>query len=142
MGSIQLSQVDAVPYQPGHLDSLVPGQYDKANLDLLKKTPGWEGVATSIRYEERTLAVVGVAVVRREARIWAVGSDELRGSPVALCKMSQRSLLHLWNDLDIVRVEVEIAPENTVARRWAEWLGFEELTFDRMHYYGPLHSTG
>lgn len=97
---------------------------------------GWEGKAASIQEEGQTLGIVGIAVLRGTAHVWAVLSDELRRRPVALCHLGLASLENIMNLPGVHRVEISIDPEFDAARRWAKWLGFTAIDTKRMEYTG------
>lgn len=119
--------MDIVPYEPAHLDTLVPGSHDALNKISLELEPGWENLAVSVRDEGRTLCVVGIAKLQTTAHVWAVMSDELREKPIALCRMAKASLPAIKELPGIEMVSIDVDLEFTEARRWAEWLGFQAV---------------
>lgn len=126
--------MDIIPYQRKHLVGFQPGQMDKGPTAQLYCEQGWEGKAASIREDGRTLGIVGIAVLRGTAHVWAVLSDELRRRPVALCHIGRASLGNIRNLPSVSRVEISIDPGFDKARRWAEWLGFKAIDSRRMEY--------
>lgn len=126
--------MELVPYERRHIGDFRPGVRDMASTAQLYCEQGWEGKAVSVREEERTLGIVGIAVLRGTAHVWAVLSDELRARPIMLCRMAQASLPNIAALPGVERVEISIDPDFPAARRWAEWLGFAAIDSERLEW--------
>jgi hypothetical protein len=126
--------LDIVPYLPWHLQTLKPGQHDVDSFYLLQSKPEWKGFAVSLRYEDRTLAVIAVARLLDKLMVGVVASDELRASPRTCVEVAKASLPNLVRNGGNVRVEIEVDEDFPASRRFAEWLGFRDMPNGNMSY--------
>ena len=114
--------MEVVPFEPGHLDILDLGPYDKKHIEPLR---GAVLSGSSIFHDGRCLGVFFLADLDGGVvRFYLFASDELRRKYGRFLARVCRDGIEFAKEQGVEILEGEVDAEFTEARRFAEWLGF------------------
>lgn len=121
------------PFKPEHLQTLEPGEHDKAALldaGILELTSWAEGL--SAIKDGRCLGCLFVGIEKGVGTVILIGSDELRERHGAQLGVMLIRGMNNARKLGVSVLQGKIEPEFTTAREFARRLGFiqsDDLTF-------------
>ena len=114
--------MEVIQFEPGHLDILAPGPYDKKHIEPLKGAPL---TGSSIFHDDRCLGVFFLTdLPSGVVRFHLFAGDELREKYGRFLARTCRRGIDWAKEQGVEIIEGEVDIEFTEAHRFARWLGF------------------
>jgi len=114
--------MEVVPFEPAHLDILIPGPYDEKHIEPLKGAPL---TGSSFFHDGCCLGVFFLAdMPGGVVRFYLFADDEMRQKYGRFLARICRRGIDWAKEQGIEILEGEVNVEFAAARRFAEWLGF------------------
>lgn len=121
--------MNIAPFEYRDMDSFVPGPFDAIRSpEVLTAAKNiWPGKAITVRDNDKTLAIVGIAKCGDCGHCWAYLSDEIRQRAMFLHRHVKRLLPVVSDEQGFKRLRAEVHRDFDAGHRWVERLGFNPI---------------
>jgi len=121
------SSIQIMPFEPGHLQSFVPGAREAAAMakaDLPAMGAFWDSKALSALIDDRCVGIFGAVEIEGSVTVTVLMSDELRARPVSLHRGIRNGLIDILN-AGYENINAVARADDARGRKWLGRLGFE-----------------